>query len=251
MYRFALRPRWLLAHVLVVALVATLISLGLWQLRRHDERRVVNARIVAGSASTTTLDTVVSPAAARLPDAARFKRVEVNGTWDRAREVLIRFRTRDGLPGYESLTPLVVRPGVAVLVDRGWLPLEVAEKQESPPPAGDATVVGLLLRGESEARFRPSEGTFGRLVVGAVHVPGLESRLGYDLYPGFVQLLEPDDPATFPAPLSPPRLDQGPHLTYAMQWFAFTAISVIGWALLLRASARRRTRPPDPSPPGR
>jgi cytochrome oxidase assembly protein ShyY1 len=225
----------------VAILVAVLVSLGLWQLRRHDDRRAVNARIVAGSRATAALDTVVSPAAERLPEAARFARVEVRGTWDRTHEVLIRFRTRDGLPGYESLTPLVVRPGVAVLVDRGWLPLEVAEKQESPPPAGEATVVGLMLAGESEARFRPSEGTFERLVVGAVHVPALESRLGYDLYPGFVQLVEPDDPTTFPVPLPKPRLDQGPHLTYAMQWFAFAVIALVGWGLLVRRSASVRT----------
>lgn len=240
MYRFALRPRWIVGHLVVLALVVVLVNLGLWQLRRHDERRALNARIVAGSTSTAPLDAVVPPTADRLPDAARFQRVEVRGTWDREHEVLIRFRTRDGLPGYESLTPLIVRPGLGVLVDRGWLPLEVAEKQESPPPLGDVSVIGLLLRGESRARFRPSEGTFGRLVVGAVHIPGLEEHLGYALYPGFLQLVEPDDPATFPVPLPKPRLDQGPHLTYAMQWFAFTTIAVVGWALLIRSSARRR-----------
>ena len=54
-YRFALRPRWLLSHLLIVVLVVVMISLGFWQLRRLDERKTYNdavprERIVAGRA---------------------------------------------------------------------------------------------------------------------------------------------------------------------------------------------------------
>ena len=242
MYRFALRPRWLFGHLVVLALIVVMVSLGLWQLRRLDDRRAANARVREGSRSTVALDAVASPALPTLPSQARFTRVEVRGTFDRRNDVLIRFRTQSGLPGYESLTPLVVRPGVAVLVDRGWLPLEVGDKGGAPPPEGELTVTGLLLAGEDSARFQPERGTDGRLVVGSVHVPELERRLGYDLYPGFVQLREPDDAASYPTPLAEPDLGEGPHLSYAVQWFAFSVIALVGWVLLVRASARRRRR---------
>lgn len=234
--------------MLVLALAVGLANLGLWQLRRLDERRALNERVLAGSRSTATLDTVLGPGDGAVPDSARFARVQARGTFDSRREVLLRFRTKDGLPGYELLTPLVVREGTAILVDRGWVPLEVGDAPPSgrtAPPAGEVTVTGLLLRGEGSSRFRPERRQDGRLAVGAVHVAGLEERLGLDLYPGFVQLQEPDDPANYPVPLPKPALDDGPHLTYAMQWFAFTAIAVVGWALLIRSSARRRRRLED------
>jgi cytochrome oxidase assembly protein ShyY1 len=114
-------------------------------------------------------------------------------------------------------------------------------------------VTGLLQQSESKGRFRPEQRSDGRLIVGSVHVPGLRERLPYPVYPGFVQLQEPDDPGRFPAPLPEPDLGAGPHLSYALQWFAFSTIAVIGWVVLIRTSAmkRRRSLRPDPSPPGR
>jgi len=147
---------------------------------------------------------------------------------------------------------LVVEGRTAVLVNRGWLPLDVGDAARAPTaaPAGEVTVTGLLLEGEGASRFRPEERPDGRLVIGAIAVGELERRLGYDLYPGFVQLHEPDDPDRFPAPLPEPDLSEGPHLTYALQWFSFTVIAAGGWALLVRASAKRqRTRPPGPTTP--
>ena len=51
-WRFALTPKWIIRHVLVVALVVAMISLGFWQLRRLDEKRdhkaVVEARQAVG-----------------------------------------------------------------------------------------------------------------------------------------------------------------------------------------------------------
>lgn len=250
MYRFALRPLWLLGHVVVLVLAVVLLSLGLWQLRRLDARRDANAHILRNSRSTAVLDSVVRPEQPKVPDDARFRRVEVHGTFDAGNEVLVRFRSSDGLPGYEVLTPLVVGTRTAVMVDRGWVPLEVGDAPSSSrtaPPTGDVTVTGLLLRGEGASRFRPEKRDDGRLVVGAVHTVGLEERLPYDLYPGFVQLQQPDDPENYPVPLDDPDPSEGPHLTYALQWFAFTVIAVVGWLLLVRQSARRRASPSVPS----
>lgn len=226
--------------MVVLALVVVLVSLGLWQLRRLDDRRDTNARIREGGRSTAVLDSVVRPEQAAVADDARFERVEARGSFDAAHEVLIRFRSANGLPGYEVLTPLVVRDRIAVMVDRGWVPLEVGDAAPSgrtAPPPGEVTVTGLLLRGEGAARFRPETRPDGRMVIGAVHVAGLEERLPYDLYPGFVQLVAPDDAGNYPEPLDEPDLDDGPHLTYAMQWFAFAVIALVGWALLVRRSA--------------
>ena len=59
MYRFLLKPRWIAFHVLVLALMVTMVNLGFWQLRRLDERRAANrevsTRTAAAVASTGEL----------------------------------------------------------------------------------------------------------------------------------------------------------------------------------------------------
>ena len=51
MYRFLLRPKWLLFHLGMVLLVVLMINLGFWQLRRHDERKEFNAEVRANAAA--------------------------------------------------------------------------------------------------------------------------------------------------------------------------------------------------------
>ena len=243
MYRFLLRPRWLLAQLVVLVLLVVMVSLAFWQLRRLDERQEANAAVLRGGRTVVALDAVLSPADTAV-GAANYHRVRVTGTFDANRELLVRFRTDDGLPGYDVVTPLVVRPGVAVLVNRGWRPLEV---EGTAPHEGQVEVVGVMRADEHDpVRLGREE---GRTVVGAVDSAKLASVVGYDLYPGWLQLSTPDDVATFPQPLPPPDLGEGPHFTYALQWFAFSLILVVGWVFLLRSSARRQPRPPPPPAP--
>jgi cytochrome oxidase assembly protein ShyY1 len=44
-----------------------------------------------------------------------------------------------------------------------------------------------------------------------------------------------DDPSLAPIPL--PELGDGPHLSYAVQWFLFAAVAAVGYVLLLRREA--------------
>ena len=37
-----------------------------------------------------------------------------------------------------------------------------------------------------------------------------------------------------PARLGSPALDDGPHVSYAIQWFAFAIISIVGLVIFLR-----------------
>src|SRR4051794_7427238 len=46
-YRFVLRPKWILSHVLVLVLVVVMINLSFWQLRRLDEKKTYNASVRA------------------------------------------------------------------------------------------------------------------------------------------------------------------------------------------------------------
>jgi surfeit locus 1 family protein len=136
------------------------------------------------------------------------------------------------------LTPLVLDDGSAVLVDRGWVPLDVA----SPPvtgaaaaPAGAVTVTGLALSPDSISATptTPAPSVVTRIDLGVADLP-------YRLAPVYVLLAtqSPAQASGSPIPVEGPTLNDGPHLSYAMQWFAFATIAVVGGVVLLRRDPR-------------
>ena len=227
--------------VVVAAIVAvTCVLLGFWQLRRLDERRALNERIIArGSAVPVAIDGAEPPAAARA-----FARAAVTGTYDVDHEVLVYGRNLDGEPGSDVVTPLRLADGSAILVVRGWVPFAVqaAPVPEAAPPAGEVSVEGTLLPDEGDGSDRPDEDG----IVRTLDVDGIASSLTYDVAPLPLRLTaqSPPQPGVLPRPERPPRLSEGPHLSYAIQWFAFAAIAVGGAVLLLRRGRRRATGAP-------
>ena len=58
----------------------------------------------------------------------------------------------------------------------------------------------------------------------------------------YVELTASDPPEAepYPEPLTLPELTDGPHLSYAVQWFIFAAAVAVGWVLAVRKSIRTR-----------
>lgn len=249
--RMFLRPRWVITHLVVLAIAATFISLGLWQLRRLDERRADNERIAQNSSGEA------QPLAATLeqygndPDALSYRRVVVTGTYRPVDEVLLTPRSNGRTPGHHVVTPLEVDDGQAVLVDRGWVPFEDDEPpvEDAAPPEGRVTVEGILLPTADAVRYGAANGGDRITFLSTVDVDRLQPQVDVVLLPVSV-LLQQQRPASGDLPISgaPPEQSEGPHQSYAWQWFSFTAILVIGYPLLLRRSlAAAGSRRPDPA----
>src|SRR5438874_8645423 len=116
-YRFALRPKWILSHVLIVLLVVVMVNLGFWQLRRLDEKKTHNAGVRRNEAvAVAPIDTLLQPndPTTRGSDLA-FRRVTITGTYDTANEVIVRARSSNSRPGVWAATPLRLANGDAVL----------------------------------------------------------------------------------------------------------------------------------------
>jgi surfeit locus 1 family protein len=240
MYRFALRPRWLLGHVLALAAVVGFVTLGFWQLRRLDERREFNAVVERrGDAPVRPLGALLR--AAGDERSLRWRRATVTGTYDPGAEVLLTARSQAGRPGHHVLTPLVTDAGRAVIVDRGWVPYRVAGPPVRPaaPPRGPVTVHGVVFTGTSTDRYGRTAS--GRLeFVSEVDLARLAGPSPAPLAPVYVQLRRqsPPQPGPFPVPARLPALTEGPHLSYAGQWFLFAAVVLVGYPLLLVRTAR-------------
>lgn len=239
-------PRWVIGHVVVAIAVAVCVALGFWQLGRRADRHVENERVRSRISQPVPLP--AEGFTAGSTQALRYRGVSAAGRFDPAHEFLVRYRTREGLPGYGVVTPLVTPDG-AVLVERGWVPLEMGERwpvRSAAPPAGEVTVHGWLAA-PHRSRVKPTAPSpaSGRPgLVADVAAPQLRPLLPYDrLYE--LTLVAAGDDDRFPAPLGLPDLSDGPHLSYAFQWFSFAAIALIGWTALVRKGTGRGRAQPD------
>jgi surfeit locus 1 family protein len=243
-YAFARRPKWILSHLLVLVLVVVMINLGFWQLRRLDQKRDRNALIEERmDEPVAQIDEVVDQGAALdAGEDVRYRRATATGTYAAEDQVLVRNRSFDGAAGSWVLTPLVLDDGTAVVVNRGWVPVtgDLELDPAAAPPTGTVDVEGLVEETQERGRFGPRDPEDGTLdVLSRVDLARYQAQVDLPLYPVWLQLTE-QEPAQgeMPTPVEPPELDEGPHLSYAVQWFTFTAIALIGYPLILRRRAR-------------
>jgi cytochrome oxidase assembly protein ShyY1 len=107
-------------------------------------------------------------------------------------------------------------------------------------PTGQVDVVGLVRKTEQRGSFGPKDPRTGTLTnLARVDVARVQKQVSERLDPVYVQL-QSQDPAggTRPAPVDPPALDEGPHFSYAVQWFIFATVAIVGYPLILRRRAR-------------
>jgi surfeit locus 1 family protein len=241
-YRFARRPAWILSHLLVVAAIVVMINLGFWQLRRLDERQSANARIVSRSEQPVQPFTeLIDGFTIGETDELDWRLAEATGSYLPDGQVLVVNRSLDGASGAWVLTPLVTDDGTTVIVNRGWVPFSVQSSDDRSlidAPAGEVTVTGLVQ--STQRRGRIGAGNPDEVdLLARVDLEAYTDRIGLDVAPAYLQLEQQTPPAPgTPTPLPRPELGDGPHLSYAAQWFIFATIALIGYPLVLRKVAR-------------
>ena len=244
MVRFFLRPRWIVGHLAVVLAIVVMANLGVWQLRRLDERRAYN-QLVAGRTSAATADLADLVELDGDAAATDFRRVRATGRFDGTEDVLIGYRSLNGISGHHVVTPLVLDDGTAVLVNRGWVPAHYAEDwpvAEAASPDGVLEVTGYLRAPETRGSFGPRDPDDGELrIVSRVDVDRIARQIDAPVRPFWIQMETPVPADGIPVPVPVPDLGEGNHLSYAVQWFFFAAGAGVGWVVLLRVSARRQT----------
>ncbi len=221
----------ILALVLTLAGAGLFTRLGVWQLRRLAERRAFNAHLDARLAATP------SPVASLPADSAagHYRRVTAVGTWDFERQVVLTARSRSGSPGVHVLTPLRLSRGATVMVNRGWVysadakTIDLTRWRER----GDtATVTGY-----AETWWGSDTSTVpgGARAVRSLDSSAVAARVGAAILPYYVvQTSDSANSSTRPVRLGEPVLDDGSHRSYAIQWFSFALIAVVGGSLLVR-----------------
>jgi len=234
-----LRGRWLPLTLAIVGLVALFVRLGFWQLDRLGQRREANAFLIARleQPPLTLTGGPLDPATADL------RRAVVQGEFDPDHEIVLRNQSYTELPGVHILTPLrIAGSDAAILVDRGWIPYDQSPKlAQFAPPAGEVQVGGILRRSRERthpltpADVPPAGG--GPLEAWhRVDIPRIQGQTPYPLLPVYLEEERAAD-AIFNLPRPDPdiALDEGPHLAYAIQWFAFAIIVAVGYVFFYRS----------------
>jgi len=222
---------------------AVCIRLGIWQLHRLEERR---ARVAAieGRLAEPPIEL-----GGQLADseAILYRHATARGQFDPSHEVVLLNRNRDDEPGVHLVTPLRFADGSgAILVDRGWLPIE------EDTPAGRAAystadileVSGVVREPEEEPRWTfladrtPAPGETPLEEWRVLNVEGIQAQVPYPLLPVYLELSEAPE-GNHPLPGSALDLSEGPHLSYAIQWFGFAATAFVGGGIWLHRKLRR------------
>jgi surfeit locus 1 family protein len=228
--------------LVALILIALLISLGRWQLRRADEKRQLFDSFAAGTSATRLIDL-------ETPPLRRYQHVEGSGHYDQARQVLIDNMVNAGRAGYFVITPFALTGGGWVLVNRGWVPLG-ASRADRPAIA----VAGDMRRVRGRSDNLPSPGirlgAKGKLappypVVAAFPIHAeLAQLLGESSWTSAADLvlLDPGEPDGYVRNWSAPGFPPLRHIGYAVQWFALAlTLAVIYVVTNLRRDAEVST----------
>lgn len=233
MVRKLFTPRWILIHLGVALLIFTMVNLGLWQLRRLDEKKAFNAVVTA-----RTEEPVRQLSATVVPSRDEWSRITVTGSYDSTKAVTIINRSTDGAAGYDAVVPFVADSGVTLLVNRGFVPLDVAAPA---PTTKRISIVGYLRASQTRGALGaidnpdPANTEFQRF-----DIPLIMKHVGAKPFPMYVQLIKesPSDNQALPARIALPELSQGPHLSYAVQWFIFSTTALAAWVVVVRRRLR-------------
>lgn len=222
--------RFLFLLIIGVGGVATLISLGIWQIQRLDWKEGVIAEIDARIAEATA---PLPPSDSVTEQADEYRRFSVAGRPTGQELHVLTSGTAAGT-GYRVIAAFETMEGRTIMIDRGLLP--VAAK-DAPPQTDQTQITGTLLWPDDKTRATSAPDVVENIWF-AREVPAMARALGSDE----IMLVE--------AEASAPdlRLTQLPvnsasirnnHLEYVITWFLLALV----WAgMTLYFLARTTTK---------
>jgi cytochrome oxidase assembly protein ShyY1 len=251
MYRFLLSPKWLGFHLLVLCGVIVMVNLSFWQLDRLEARREFNAAVIdRADLPAQDLDTLLGVTAS-LQNTSTSDPIFSDLEWRQAHsagvylpdyQVTVINRSQNGRAGANLVTPLRLRDGRILIVNRGFVPLGVGLPDT---PEGEVEVRGLLRVSQERRTGQLSDPTNGTLTeLQRLDIDRLSAQLPGPVIPMYLQLLSsvPAETPGIPEPVIRPDLSEGSHLSYAVQWLIFAIAVVVGWVLAVRRSLQHKRR---------
>lgn len=233
---------WPALAVLIV--VAITIRLGFWQRDRAHQKEALQAQI-----SRYENTRPVALGAALVPlGAIEYHRVSMTGRFLPALSIYLDNRAYRDRPGFYVLMPLKLEAGGFVLVNRGWLPRNSADRTVIAPygtPSGDVTLEGIA-RADPGRAFELGHGGSAphQKIRQNLDVRAYAAETGLPLQPFVVQQTSDDDDTLvrdWPVPTADVERNYG----YMLQWWGM-ALAALGFGLYAAWRAGRK-KPGEPA----
>lgn len=239
--------RWIVWLVIASLFAVACVFLSQWQFNRRAEA-VARIELIQNNFDQSPVEISSLISGDELAKSDEWRPVKLTGNFEPQKSVLVRNRPYNGQPGFLQVIPFVLIDGSTVAIETGWLP--TGNKQDSPdviplPDQEQRTIV---------ARLRPTEPTLGRDApagqLGTINVESLIKKVALDgkVFRNFyARASENYAGSDFPKILSKPDLNEGNHLSYALQWilFALMAFGALWWAISQEQQAKRIAANPN------
>jgi surfeit locus 1 family protein len=237
--------RFVVALAALVAAAGTA-RLGLWQFDRAAQKTALQQAIAGRGA----LPPLAATELARDPAQAaqqHHRRVQIAGQWRAEHTLYLDNRQMDGRPGFYVVTPLQLPDGSALLVQRGWLPRDAADRTrvaEVPSAAGEVQLLGRIA--PPPGRLYEFDASATGRIRQNLDLDAYARETGLALRP--LSVLQLDTPAFAADGLKrdwpQPAVDIQRHQGYAFQWFSLCALitGLYVWFQLLRPWRQRARR---------
>jgi surfeit locus 1 family protein len=241
------RRPWIFVTLLVIIAAAVMVRLGIWQLDRLAGRRAFNQQVLSQIDQpplALTKDVISGDL-----DALEFRSVQVNGEFDLDNALVLGNQVWDEQIGVHLLTPLkIAGTDSHILVDRGWIPFEEWENRNlrAYNLKGDVSVEGMLRVSQTKLGLRDClDDSAGEppFQVWCLALDGIASYLPYDLLSVYLIQAPVGEQSAAPYQALPQiEITEGPHLGYAVQWFTFAGVLLIGYPFFVRREMQARQR---------
>jgi surfeit locus 1 family protein len=228
LFGYIFSPGWL-PTLLTLLLLPLLISLGVWQLHRAEEKKQLETEF-----SLPRLPLGIKELLHLSKQHIRYQRLKVSGYFDNNHHLFLDNQTHNHQVGFHVFTPFVITNNDTwLLIDRGFVAIKNrAELPQIPSVNGPRTVSGLIYLPSKKFILKKDQLTNNwPLLIQSIDLPLIQSRLPKPLYP-FYLLLQNGDDVKFIRDWQPVNFPSYRHTGYAMQWFALSALLVILYLFL-------------------
>jgi cytochrome oxidase assembly protein ShyY1 len=219
-----------------------LISLGLWQLDRATQKRALEAAYLDQQAQPPSA--LNSANLAQLMD---YRRVVLQGQFDRDHTWLLDNKQRYGQVGYEVVMPFILAEGGMILVNRGWL-AGTGQRDtlpDIPDAIGDMMLFGELMSVTKHPLLDASSPSdrWPRIIL-AIEPKTMIKQLGHTLPERYVRL-DDASPGALITDWQTVTVSAAKHLGYAFQWFAM-AVALLLWFVVANTKVMQTWRRSQP-----
>ena len=237
--------RWTGWFIVACTFALACVGLASWQIERRSEAVSKIERVASNYDLEKVSFEEVSSLSGDSVVAYEWRKVELSGSYVADDTLLVRNRAIAGQPGFVQLVPFFLETGETVLVERGWIAAD-SDLNPSNTFLPSESVKSLVARVRLGETIPNRESPTGQLT--SINLPEIEKIFSFVIEKDFYLRMVSESPSesSYPQPLSRPVLDEGNHLSYAVQWIIFAVMGFFGlfWAIRQEQEFRRMEKDP-------